>query len=235
MPRCAHERISRCCCWAPQRLPAPLASRGISTSPVYALVRRILTERGTRGGVLLERRLRHRRLHPFVADCTDEYLGADVVRYPDFPDGLTFHAVNLDAQQVELPAAAADIVVAAETIEHLENPRALWRELTRLARPGGVVIVTTPNNLSLLSKACLVLKNQFVMFQDRDYPAHITPVLEMDLVRMAHECGLTDITVHYSGRGRMPGTPWHWPAWLGLHGRAFSDNVAVAARKAARP
>lgn len=209
-----------------------LASGGISTSPVYAMVRRILTERGIRSGVLLDVGCGTGALQPFVGDCVDAYVGADVVRFPDYPDSLDFHFVNLDAQQVDLPAAAADIVVSAETIEHLENPRALWRELTRLARPGGLVIVTTPNNLSLLSKACLVLKNQFVMFQDRDYPAHITPILEIDLVRMARECGLTDITVHYSGRGRMPGTPWHWPAWLGLRGCAFSDNVAIAARKA---
>jgi 2-polyprenyl-3-methyl-5-hydroxy-6-metoxy-1,4-benzoquinol methylase len=208
-----------------------LASRGISTSPVYAMVRRILLERGTRG-VLLDVGCGTAALHTVIADCVDEYLGADVVRYPDYPDSLAFHPVNLDAQQVELPAAVADIVVCAETIEHLENPRALWRELTRLARPGGLVLVTTPNNLSLLSKTCLLLKNQFVMFQDGDYPAHITPILEMDLMRMARESGVRDITVHYSGRGRMPGTPWHWPRWLGLRGRAFSDNVAIAARKA---
>jgi 2-polyprenyl-3-methyl-5-hydroxy-6-metoxy-1,4-benzoquinol methylase len=208
-----------------------LASRGISTSPVYAMVRRILIARGVRGGILLDVGCGTGALQPVVADCVGEYIGADVVRYPEYPDSLAFHLVNLDTQQVELPPAAMDVVVSAETIEHLENPRALWRELTRLARPGGLVIVTTPNNLSLLSKACLVLKNQFVMFQDRDYPAHITPIVEMDLVRMARECGLTDIAVHYSGRGRMPGTPWHWPAWLGLRGRAFSDNVAIVARK----
>jgi hypothetical protein len=79
----------------------------------------------------------------------------------------------------------------------------------------------------------LVVKNQFNAFQQAPglYPGHITALLEVDLVRIAGECGLADVTVHYSGRGRVPGTPWHWPAWWGFRGRAFSDNVLVAGRK----
>ena len=53
-----------------------------------------------------------------------------------------------------------------ETIEHLENPRAFVRLLTRLARPGGWVIVTTPNQHSLLSKGTFLLRGQHVHFQD---------------------------------------------------------------------
>ncbi len=46
-------------------------------------------------------------------------------------------------------ASYFDVVVAAEVIEHLENPRCMVRDLFRLCRPGGSVIVTTPNNESL--------------------------------------------------------------------------------------
>jgi SAM-dependent methyltransferase len=206
-----------------------LASGGTSTSPVYRLVQRILQGRGIRSGLLLDVGCGTGSLAPYVRDFVHEYAGADLIRYPDFPPAFAFYPVNLDIQTVQLADGAADVVVCAETIEHVENPRALVRELTRLTKPGGLLVITTPNNLSLMSKLCLVLKNQFVMFQDASYPAHITALLQSDLARMARECGLEDVRFAFSNRGRVPGTGWHWPGWL--RGRAFSDNVAVSALK----
>jgi hypothetical protein len=124
------------------------------------------------------------------------------------------------------------MVVAAETIEHLENPRAFVRELTRLARPGGWVVVTTPNQLSLLSKLTLVLKNEFNAFQSGSYPAHLTALLEADLRRIGAECGWAEATVMYTYRGRIPGTAHPWPRWLSrTFPRALSDNVLIIGRR----
>ncbi|MGL4501612.1 MAG: hypothetical protein ACRCU2_21260, partial [Planktothrix sp.] len=80
---------------------------------------------------------------------------------------------------------------------------------------------------SLLSKLTLILKNQFNAFQEAPglYPAHITALLEIDLIRIAKECGLSDVTIEYSDRGRIPFTGWNWPQNLGFRGRAFSNNV----------
>ncbi len=88
------------------------------------------------------------------------------------------------------------------------------RELVRLTKRGGLVIVTTPNQLSLLNKLWFVVKNQFIAFQEAPglYPAHRTALLEVDLIRIASECGLKDSTIHYSNEGRIPLTPWHWPS-----------------------
>ena len=101
------------------------------------------------------------------------------------------------------------------------------RELVRLTKPGDWVIVTTANQLSLLSKLTLVLKNQFNAFQEAPglYPAHIIALLEIDLIRIAKERGLTDIKTDYSNQGRIPFTAWHWFKNLGFRGRTFSDNV----------
>jgi 2-polyprenyl-3-methyl-5-hydroxy-6-metoxy-1,4-benzoquinol methylase len=199
------------------------------------MIARALEGRHPGGGALLDVGCGTGNLWPFVRDRFDRYLGADVVRYEEFPDGAEFCLTDLDGGRVPLPDAGADVVVAAETVEHLENPRAFFRELVRLARPGGWVIVTTPNQLSVLSKLTLVLKNQFNAFQENCYPAHLTAVLEIDLRRIAAECGLTAATVRYSGRGRIPGTPWHYPGFLSrLFPRALSDNVLIVARKVVR-
>jgi 2-polyprenyl-3-methyl-5-hydroxy-6-metoxy-1,4-benzoquinol methylase len=203
-------------------------SAGASTEAVYLLVDRLLSGRHPGGGTLLDVGCGRGDLWPAVGHRFDRYVGADVMRFDGFPAAGDFTRVDLDSGRVDRPDGSADVVVAAETIEHVENPRALMRELARLCRPGGWVVVTTPNNLSLLSKLTLVAKNQFNAFQDGSYPAHITAVVEQDLRRMAAECGLSEVAVGYSRRGRMPGVGWHYPAAVGrLLPRSCSDNVGI--------
>jgi 2-polyprenyl-3-methyl-5-hydroxy-6-metoxy-1,4-benzoquinol methylase len=167
----------------------------------------------------------------------ERYVGADAIRHDGFPADAEFVVANLDAGMVTLPDNSCDVVACIETIEHVENPRALMRELVRLATPGGWLVVTTPNQLSVHSKLTLLAKNEFSHFRELpgQYPAHISALLEVDLVRICRENGLEDVAVRYSGHGRIPFTPRHWPyplrATSGAKGRAFSDNVLVVARK----
>jgi 2-polyprenyl-3-methyl-5-hydroxy-6-metoxy-1,4-benzoquinol methylase len=217
---------------APTTVSRARQSRGVSSDAVHRMVARNLGTRRLGGSLLLDVGCGSGKLWASLAGRFDRYIGADVVCYDGFPADGTFCPVNLDAQRVMLPDATADVVVAVETIEHLENPRAFVRELVRLTRPGGWVVVTTPNQLSLLSKLTLVLKNQFNAFQEESYPAHLTALLEIDLRRMAAESGLTDIAVAYSKRGRIVGTPWHYPRILSCcFPRALSDNILVIGRK----
>ena len=158
-------------------------------------------------------------------------LGLDAVHYPELPPDVIFHQVNLD-ERLPLADATADATAAVETIEHLENPRAFARELARIVRPGGWVAVSTPNQLSLLSLLTLAIKGRFSAFQDSEYPAHLTALLEVDLRRILAEAGLRDIRVAYTRRGRMPFTGLHYPAALAsLAPRWLSDNVVAAGRR----
>lgn len=165
------------------------------------------------------------------------YIGADAVRHPGLASDVEVVRVDLDLGRVDLPDASADIVTCLETIEHVENPRALARELFRLARPGGWLLLTTPNQLSLASKLSFLGRNEFLHFQERPglYPAHITALLEIDLRRILQETGCLDLQVRYTGAGRIPFSARSWPNALsqrqGRWGRSFSDNVLIAGRK----
>jgi 2-polyprenyl-3-methyl-5-hydroxy-6-metoxy-1,4-benzoquinol methylase len=195
-------------------------------------VAEVLAGRHPGGGLLVDVGCGTGALRDFIGTRVDRYVGVDIVRYEDFPGGAEFLQVDLETGRVPLPDGAADVVASVETIEHLENPRAFFRVLVRLVRPGGWLVVTTPNQLSLLSKLTLVVKNQFNHFQDNNYPAHLTALLEVDLRRMAAECGLSEVAVDYTRRGRIPGTSWHYPRFLSRWcARGLSDNVLLIARK----
>ena len=211
-------------------------SLGSSQDAIYRMVAGALADRGITGECLIDVGCGGGRLRPFVQDRFARYIGMDGVRYDGLPDDVEFHQLDLD-DRCRLPAddASADVAAAVETIEHLENPRALTRELVRLVKPGGWVILTTPNQRSLLSLMTLITKGRFSAFQDSDYPAHITALLDIDLLRIGSELGLADTAIEYTRHGRIPLTPWHYPTALAtLLPRALSDNLVYIARKPLR-
>jgi len=207
-------------------------SRGISNSAIYQMVKQTLATRHSGGGVLVDVGCGAGQLSGFISDTCDSYIGVDAIRYAEFPDDSAFHFADLN---LELPLEndSADAVAAVETIEHLENPRAFMRELVRIAKPGGTIIATTPNQLSLLSLFTLFTRQRFNAFQDVHYPAHVTALLEIDLRRIASECRLEEIEIVFSQEGRVPFTPWHFPKFLArVFPRQLSDNILLVGRKA---
>jgi 2-polyprenyl-3-methyl-5-hydroxy-6-metoxy-1,4-benzoquinol methylase len=222
---------------APAVVSRALASGGGSAEAIHAMVRRALLSRDLRPGVLVDVGCGKGALAAALAGLHRKYVGADVVRHEGFPAGEEFVTVDLDRGRVDLPDGAGDVVACVETIEHVENPRALVRELTRLTKPGGWLFVTTPNQLSAAAKLSLLTRNQYPAFVEAPglYPAHITALLEADLVRLARECGLGRISIEYSGVGRVPLSALHWPRFLsrsvGALGRALSDNVMLCGQR----
>jgi 2-polyprenyl-3-methyl-5-hydroxy-6-metoxy-1,4-benzoquinol methylase len=59
--------------------------------------------------------------------------------------GVPVHSVNLDGPWSDQLTGRFEAAVALEIIEHLENPWHFARECAKALRPGGVLVVTTPN------------------------------------------------------------------------------------------
>jgi 2-polyprenyl-3-methyl-5-hydroxy-6-metoxy-1,4-benzoquinol methylase len=207
-------------------------SLGSSNDAIYRMVAEALDARSASRGRLVDVGCGGGALWNVLSDRFDRYCGLDAVRYAGFPAGAEFHQVDLDAPVWPLEDAGADVVTAVETIEHLENPWAFVRALARLVKPGGWVVVTTPNQLSALSLLTLVAKRRFSAFQDSHYPAHRTALLEVDLFRIAAAAGLERLALGYSQRGRLPLARWHYPTAVArCLPRAFSDNVLLIGRR----
>jgi 2-polyprenyl-3-methyl-5-hydroxy-6-metoxy-1,4-benzoquinol methylase len=217
----------------PSTLERARQTEGISNRAIYEMVAAAVDEINRADAVLLDVGCGVGNLRQFVMGRVGRYIGVDILRYDAFPVDAEFQPANLDSGRIDLPDGSADIVAAVETIEHLENPRAFVRDLVRLVKPGGWVIVTTPNVLSWLSKLSLLLKGHFTAFGPGEYPAHITPLLELDLQRIATECGLAEVQLRYSGQGRIVLTLWHYPRRLAqLFPRGMSDNLLLYGKKA---
>jgi 2-polyprenyl-3-methyl-5-hydroxy-6-metoxy-1,4-benzoquinol methylase len=61
--------------------------------------------------------------------------------------GLVIHLGSLQEQR--LPDAAYDVVTMSHSIEHIDDPGSCLAEVHRVLKPGGVLVVATPNVASL--------------------------------------------------------------------------------------
>jgi 2-polyprenyl-3-methyl-5-hydroxy-6-metoxy-1,4-benzoquinol methylase len=207
-------------------------SLGSSSEAIYRTVAGALETYAISGGTLVDVGCGGGALWRVIAPRFSRYVGVDAVRYDAFPQDAEFVQLDLDAATWPVEDAIADVVTAVETIEHLENPWAFMRRLAAVAKPGGWVFVTTPNQLSGLSLLTLAVRNRFSAFHDRHFPTHRTALLESDLQRAAREAGLATIAIAYTLHSRIPLTPWHHPKpFAALFPRLLSDNVMLVARK----
>lgn len=62
-----------------------------------------------------------------------------------------------------------DAVLSIEGIEHLEDPYLLAREFFRVLRPGGILILPTPNVLNLRSRMKFLIRGTLYWFDERTY------------------------------------------------------------------
>ena len=123
---------------------------------------------------------------------------------------VDFFAANLNE---ELPAdlyQKFDCVVATELIEHLENPRGLVRQCANLLRPGGLLILSTPNTESSISLVQFVRSGDFRWFTPDQYvnDGHITPMLLPVLRNALQESGFVDIQIDSIAPLRFRGLAW---------------------------
>lgn len=208
-----------------------LQTLGESGAAIYAAAADALQRRGARGHVV-DVGCGTGRFKSYLGTLAASYVGVDALRHEGFPSDGRFAAADLNSDPIPAADDSADVTASLETIEHLENPRGFCRELVRITRPGGWLVVTTPNQRSIVSLGALLLRGHFSAFRDNSYPAHQTALLDTDLRRIAVENGLQEIAIEFTHAGRMPLTASSYPRFLSrAFPRALSDNVLLVARK----
>jgi 2-polyprenyl-3-methyl-5-hydroxy-6-metoxy-1,4-benzoquinol methylase len=159
--------------------------------------------------------------------------GADLLPRPDsLPESVRWIETDLN-DPLSLPDQSFDAVICMEVIAHLENPRAVFREFSRLLRPDGALVLSTPNQESIRGLLGLFFGGHFAAFRGIAYPALITALLRKDFERICDETGFQPPCFYYTDSGLVPKLHISWQHLsLGLlKGRAFSDNLALVTRK----
>lgn len=145
-------------------------------------------------------RIRDLGFRPTACDLVDENFRL----HGEIP----FYSANLNNALPDTFNSRFDGITATEIIEHLENPRGFLRQCYSALKPGGYLILTTPNVDSALARGEMVRSGYFRWFDKQNYLSngHITALPLFTLRRALDEVGLGIIEV--SSHGEPPNTDW---------------------------
>lgn len=118
---------------------------------------------------------------------------------------IQFKHVNFNDEQeleqfISSHESQFDVVCGVEVIEHVENPWNYVRGLKRLAKPGGLVLITTPNTTSWLSRLNFLISGTFLCFQKQNLAyGHINPIATFELDLIMSRIGLKNVKIEPAG------------------------------------
>jgi ubiquinone/menaquinone biosynthesis C-methylase UbiE len=130
----------------------------------------------------------------FACDYTDSLLTEVDVRVD---------IVNLNQQNLPYADNFFDAIAITEVVEHIENPRELVREIFRVLKTDGIIVVSTPNILNLKSRLRFLIYGFWNLFGPlklngngiESTNGHISPISFFYLAHAMCEAGFKNISV----------------------------------------
>lgn len=129
--------------------------------------------------------------------------------------GNIFLTVNTDAVGIPIADESADLITALDFIEHVLDPQYFARECHRVLKPGGKVLINTPNIQFWRHLNSLVADGKFPHTSgDREvyHGGHVAFFNLHDMITIFGEVGLVDHRMHT--RGLTPDVPP--PIWYSM-------------------
>lgn len=66
----------------------------------------------------------------------------------------------MSAEKLDFRDSSFDIALCSDVIEHLPDPALCFREINRVLKPGGTLILTTPNDTSTITTILNLVRNR---------------------------------------------------------------------------
>ncbi|MEV0704087.1 methyltransferase domain-containing protein [Saccharopolyspora sp. NPDC050389] len=108
------------------------------------------------------------------------------------PDGAAAQTVSGDALALPFPDEHFDCVIASEIMEHIPEDEKAMRELVRVVKPGGRVVVTVPR--SWPEKICWALSDEYHQVEG----GHVRIYSADELIGKLRDAGLRPAFHHYA-------------------------------------
>jgi SAM-dependent methyltransferase len=114
-------------------------------------------------------------------------------------EGYEAYCVDLNSGKIPLGGCSADVVTCCDAIEHLVDPIHALREANRILKPGGLILVSTPN-VSCWRRVCGVAAGKHPHTSgDKTLldGGHVGYYGALDLIDLLKSTGFTDVKMEY--------------------------------------
>lgn len=113
---------------------------------------------------------------------------------------IPFLKVNINSGIAPCMDSQFDAACCLEVIEHIENPWHLLREIFQVLKPGGKLILSTPNISSFLSRLVFLRTGEFHQFRSVDlHYGHIRPITSFELTIISRAIGWRVVEIRPGG------------------------------------
>jgi SAM-dependent methyltransferase len=92
------------------------------------------------------------------AQAADRCIGVDLVEVFTPPPGVD--VIRADLNRLPFRPGSFDLIFSRSVLEHLEEPGATFKEFSRVLRPGGGLILVTPNKYDYASLLARMIPNR---------------------------------------------------------------------------
>lgn len=86
-------------------------------------------------------------------------IGVELVDFSEVPPGIEVY--NADLASIPLPKESVDLIISRSVFEHLVDPESVYKEFSRILRPGGSVIFLTANMWDYGTLVARMIPNKF--------------------------------------------------------------------------
>lgn len=146
-------------------------------------------------------------------------IGIELVEFTDVPQGIETH--NADLATLPLPDGCVDLIMSRSVFEHLTDPDSVYREFSRVLRPGGAVVFLTANMWDYGTFVARIVPNRFHAkivksvegrLEEDTFPTAYKTNTRKDVDRLASNAGLEVETFEFLSQ---------YPNYLMFNGALF--------------
>jgi len=146
--------------------------------------------------------------------ATGEVVGIDLESSLDTANERSPFGVRGDLGRLPFAAGYFDLIISRYVVEHLEDPALIFREFHRVLKPGGKVILATPNKYDYVSLLAAItpyswhrklMSRIFQVSEDDFYPTLYRANTRSTLGRELRSAGLAEVELRSVN---------HYPAYL---------------------
>lgn len=86
-------------------------------------------------------------------------IGVEIVDFTDVPPSI--ESIQTDLAHIPLPDSSVDLIMSRSVFEHLSDPDSVYREFSRILRPGGAIVFLTANMWDYGTLVARMVPNRF--------------------------------------------------------------------------